>query len=360
MSNSRSRHIESINNLIKNKKNYYWLKNKNIALFCDTTTRESLKKTTKLLTKNRFQIKKIYLIKKDSEERIHYKNINIPIIEWNPTSTNNNTKIILNNIDAILFNAKGNGLRGDICFNALLKIMEINQKYNKKIVILDQPNPVSKYMEGPGQIPFQHGLTTGELAKYFNQHVLKKTQSLFVVPMIGWKRKNQKEANPEKNLFKILNKIKPINLNIDNKTAATSILFTKDSLTPWEINHLKKICTSIGLNCEKFSHTNKNKVEFVGLKINNIQNTSKFSYFNPIITIANFLKNRKNIKLKYSDSFNKMLASKEATDFLNNDINLNDFKAKTRRTLQDFYAKTKGLMLYKPYPEINNIKIIKI
>lgn len=360
--NTKTEYITSLENLIKNKASFYWLKNQNLALFCDNIDTKAIN----TLIDNRFKIKTIYLINNslnllDKNQNLISKNIKI--LNWD-NYQKDNIKINFKNIDSIVFNIKNTGFRGDNCFNNLLEIMELNQKLNKKIVILDQPNPVAKYIEGPGQIPLQHGLTTGELAQYFNNYVLKKPVNLSVIPMIGWQRANYidaTEGTQQKVLLSLLNEITPINLNLDNTLASQALLLPKNSLTPWEIDRLKKIFSKFGLDSQNYFYKDiKNNIELSGVKINKINDLNNFSYFNSMLTVATFLKNRKNIKLNYSDSFDKILASKETKDFLTDNINFEAFRNQTEKSLQKFYTKSKGLMLYKPYPEINNIKILKI
>ncbi|KKP24173.1 MAG: hypothetical protein SZ59_C0002G0019 [candidate division TM6 bacterium GW2011_GWF2_28_16] len=356
--NTKTEYITSLENLIKNKASFYWLKNQNLALFCENIDTEIIN----TLINNRFKLKQVFILN-NNNNNIKILNKNIKILTWD-NYQKNNIKSIFKNIDSIIFNVKNTGLRGDNCFNNLLELMELNLKINKKMVILDQPNPVAKYIEGPGQIPLQHGLTTGELAQYFNNYILKKPINLSVIPMIGWQRANyidNTENTQQKMLLSLLNEIKPINLNLDNTLSSQALLFPKNSLTPWEINRLKLIFSKFGLDSQNYFYKDiKNNIELSGVKINKIHDLNNFSYFNSMLTVATFLKNRKNIKLNYSDSFYKILASKETKDFLMDNINYETFRNKTEKSLQDFYVKSKSFMLYKPYPEINNIKILKI
>ena len=96
------------------------------------------------------------------------------------------TETILNNTDIIMFAIQDSGMRHYTYISTLLRVMEAAQKYNKKVIVLDRPNPLGARMEGPlvepdltsfisiASIPLRHGMTIGELARYFNQHVLEK------------------------------------------------------------------------------------------------------------------------------------------------------------------------------------------
>jgi uncharacterized protein YbbC (DUF1343 family) len=69
-----------------------------------------------------------------------------------------------------------------------------------KVVVLDRPNPLGgKYVDGPMidegmrsflgyiNVPYCHGMTVGELAKFFNEEYHVGCQ-LTVIPMHGWRR----------------------------------------------------------------------------------------------------------------------------------------------------------------------------
>ena len=83
----------------------------------------------------------------------------------------------------------------------MLCALEGAAQSKKKIVILDRPNPLGGLMEGPlvepelksfisiAPIPLRHGMTIGELARYFNTYVLKQSADLHVVPMRYYNRK---------------------------------------------------------------------------------------------------------------------------------------------------------------------------
>ena len=80
--------------------------------------------------------------------------------------------------------------------------MRAAQKYGKKVVVCDRPNPITGLgVEGNvletaqasfvGQfpIPTRHGMTLAELARMFNEH-FEIGCDLEVVPMKGWVRDN--------------------------------------------------------------------------------------------------------------------------------------------------------------------------
>jgi uncharacterized protein YbbC (DUF1343 family) len=82
----------------------------------------------------------------------------------------------LRNIDFIVFDIQDVGVRFYTYLSSLHEIIEAAAKNNKKVMILDRPNPNDDYIDGPvlnpkfstflgkHPIPLVHGMTLGELA----------------------------------------------------------------------------------------------------------------------------------------------------------------------------------------------------
>lgn len=356
------KYLASIENLIKNKKSFFWLKKFNLALVTDINEVKNIN----LLLKDGFKINKVFVFNQ-SESPLknvfpYLKKINAPVFQLNLDE--NNFIEQFGNVDGIIFNMKSRGIKNDYCFNALLKIMKYVQTQNKRIIILDQPNPLARFIDGPGKIPLQHGLSVGELAQYFNKYVLDKKIKLMVVPMVGWQRKN--DAKNVSNLYKenilsILNEIQPINNSLDNLLVKDSVLLKKGSLSDWEIDFLNKIFSKLGFSSKVYSYFNKkNKTYFKGVKIKPNNEIKNFSIFNSALTVARFLKNRKSLKLRYSDYFDEMIGTQVTKDFLNDKIGFDKLKKETESSLKVFYNKSKKVFLYEPCPLINDVKLIRL
>jgi uncharacterized protein YbbC (DUF1343 family) len=118
---------------------------------------------------------------------------------------------ILRNLDALVFDLQDIGTRTWTYVGAMVYSMRASARVHKPIIVLDRPNPITGYIiEGPvlesslanpedpapgrpGQafalwpMPLRHGMTIGELARYYND-VLKIHADLHVVPVQGWRR----------------------------------------------------------------------------------------------------------------------------------------------------------------------------
>jgi uncharacterized protein YbbC (DUF1343 family) len=106
----------------------------------------------------------------------------------------------LADLDAIVYDIQDIGARFYTYESTMGYFLEAAAKAHKEIFILDRPNPIGGvYVQGPladpgsesfvsyGQFPVRHGMTVGELARFFNGE-RSIGANLTVVPMEGWMR----------------------------------------------------------------------------------------------------------------------------------------------------------------------------
>jgi len=86
----------------------------------------------------------------------------------------------LRDVDVMLFDIQDAGARFFTYISSMHEVMEACAKNNKPLIVLDRPNPLGDYVDGPirkdgfksfvglHQIPVVHGLTVAELAKMIN------------------------------------------------------------------------------------------------------------------------------------------------------------------------------------------------
>ena len=111
------------------------------------------------------------------------------------SETREPTEEMLADVDTIVFDLLVTGCRIYTYKYTLSACMRAAQKHKKKIVVLDRPNPLGRAIKGPlldpsrhsfiGEfpIPMQHGMTMGEVARYFHQNI---ACDLEVVELSGW------------------------------------------------------------------------------------------------------------------------------------------------------------------------------
>jgi uncharacterized protein YbbC (DUF1343 family) len=99
--------------------------------------------------------------------------------------------------DAILIDLQDLGCRIYTFITTLLYVLEAAAEHGKTVWVLDRPNPAGRPVEGltlrsgwesfvgAGPIPMRHGLTLGELGRWFVDH-LKLDVDYRVIEMEGW------------------------------------------------------------------------------------------------------------------------------------------------------------------------------
>ena len=107
---------------------------------------------------------------------------------------------VLKTLDALVIDLQDIGSRYYTFIYTMALCMRAAAALGVRVVVLDRPNPIDgvhlegnireeKYSSFVGMFPLptRHGMTPGELARYFNK-VFNLNCDLLVVPMDGWKR----------------------------------------------------------------------------------------------------------------------------------------------------------------------------
>jgi uncharacterized protein YbbC (DUF1343 family) len=110
------------------------------------------------------------------------------------------TAEMLKGIDVIICDIQEIGCRSYTYATTLYYVMEEAAKKNIEVMVLDRPNPLGGLVvDGPMlkernrsflgyiNVPYCHGMTIGELARFFNEEYKVKCK-LKVVPLKGWRR----------------------------------------------------------------------------------------------------------------------------------------------------------------------------
>ena len=110
------------------------------------------------------------------------------------------TPAMLDSVDALVFDIQDVGVRQYTYESTLARCMQAAAEKGIPFVVLDRPNPVGgdiieggildtafRSFVGFYPMPSRHGLTIGELARYFNG-VFAIGANLTVIPVSGWRR----------------------------------------------------------------------------------------------------------------------------------------------------------------------------
>jgi uncharacterized protein YbbC (DUF1343 family) len=108
------------------------------------------------------------------------------------------TAAMMDSFDVLLVDLQDLGCRIYTFITTVRYVLEAAAERGKTVWVLDRPNPVGRPVEGltlrsgwesfvgAGPLPMRHGLTLGELARWFVQ-ALRLDVECQVVPMEGWK-----------------------------------------------------------------------------------------------------------------------------------------------------------------------------
>ncbi len=110
------------------------------------------------------------------------------------------TPEMLKGIDAVIYDIQCTGVRSYTYSTTLYYMMEAAAKLHIEVIVLDRPNPINGLtVDGPMlkeqwrsfigyvNVPYCHGMTVGELARFFNEEYAIGCK-LTVIPMQGWDR----------------------------------------------------------------------------------------------------------------------------------------------------------------------------
>lgn len=135
------------------------------------------------------------------EIKMEYDPDGIPIYPLWGGKSRRPTDEMLKNVDVLVFDIQDIGSRSYTYTANLFMCMEEAAKRHIQVVVLDRPNPINGLMiDGPMlepkffgsfvgymNVPYCHGMTVGELARYYNEEY-KIGCDLHVIPMTGWRR----------------------------------------------------------------------------------------------------------------------------------------------------------------------------
>ena len=115
-------------------------------------------------------------------------------------ATREPTAAMLAGLDVLVYDVQDIGARFYTFISTLYYVLRAAGQHGLPVIVLDRPNPINGIsIEGPliepglesfvgiASIPIRHGLTTGELARFFNA-TFTLGADLTVVSMQGWRR----------------------------------------------------------------------------------------------------------------------------------------------------------------------------
>ncbi len=165
------------------------LKNKKIAVFSNHTGMIGNKHTVDVLIENKLNVVAIFFpehgFRGDADAGEHVSSsvdskTGVPILSLYDGKAGRPSEESMRKFDVLLVDIQDVGLRFYTYYISMVKLMDACAEYNRKMIILDRPNPNGHYVDGPIldmkyksgvgwlPIPVVHGMTLGELALMVN------------------------------------------------------------------------------------------------------------------------------------------------------------------------------------------------
>lgn len=281
-------------------------------------------------------------------------------------------------IHTFIFDIQDSGMRHYTYISTLLNVLKYAASENKKMIVLDRPNPLGKTMEGPlvepelisfisiASIPLRHGMTIGELADYFNAHVLETKADLTVIAMDGYDRHrglDQMHAPLSPNIASkeschgycflgLLGEIKPFDVGVGTPHSFQLISLPASLSLPisfWqELSEHLRYC-GIQASTHQYMHEKKKEL-YHGLRLcmDNINQVNAFNAF--LITVS--LVKKAGITIDFQREFDKAAGSARVRSFFMGNISYQDLVGDVNKDLQLFFQKAQPIFRYAPHPEL--------
>ena len=165
------------------------LKNKRIAIFSNHTGMIGDKHLLDVLLENKFNVVAIFSpehgFRGDADAGEHVSSsvdpkTGVPILSLYDGKLGKPSEASMRKFDILIVDIQDVGLRYYTYYASMCRLMDACAEYNRKMLILDRPNPNGHYVDGPIldmkyksgvgwlPIPVVHGMTLGELALMVN------------------------------------------------------------------------------------------------------------------------------------------------------------------------------------------------
>lgn len=283
-------------------------------------------------------------------------------------------------IDVLIFDMQDAGMRHYTYISTLMKCLESCAEYNKLCIVLDRPNMLGGRMEGPlvepdlisfisiAPIPVRHGLTIGELARFFNKHILQRPAPLVIVPMHNYTRTIHGTAcfkkalspnltNPQACLgysfLGLLGEVSPFNVGVGTRHAFRVIMVPTSVHVPTNTwSQLQNLLTAYTVGSVRLTTVDERthkKVTGVQLQFGDLNMVKTFSLFLDIITLFR----KAGVALVCAATFDKAAGTKALRQAIEQGAPLAPFKHAAQQNAQRFLQRIQSYLLYKPIPHID-------
>lgn len=375
--------------------NQNFIEGKNIGVICNHTSllSDGTHLVDKLLEKDNVNVKAIFTPEHgfkgtaeageliDNNKNL-YKEVPIVSLYGKDRKPGKET---LKDIDLLIFDIQDVGARFYTYISTLYYVLEAAGENKISIIVLDRPNPIGGiYVDGPvleskfksfvgiAPIPITHGLTVGELAKYFVGEKLIsswKNVSLTVINCKNWKREipnefNSKWNSPSPNINSLETALiypgtcllEGTNISEGRGTHFPFIQFGAPFINSQQVIEKLNLLKVDGAEFQPVSFTPENieamatnpKFENTvcnGIKVN-IIDSNKFESVKFGVKLLHVLVRLYGDKLKFNNSFDRLAGTDVLKKQLENKIEPDQIFASWQSDLSKFNKKRNKYLLY--------------
>jgi uncharacterized protein YbbC (DUF1343 family) len=337
------------------------------------------KRTVDMLVKKGIPIKAVFMSQYNqmstacnvASNTVYVSDAHIPLVHWYDVRDQERKEQYLRTVDMVVFDVPGSGLQQQDA-PLLLDVMKAARACGKKLVILDRPNGLGSFMEGPIHhetnnkrlvVPERHGMTTGELAHYLNKYVMTSPVAMRVVPMENYHRhaviaqENESKSVPLHSEYscsfvKLLSEVAPFDIGLGTDKAYQCILLP-DSLgfSKEKWYRLREILVTHGIEskfCLLQSACTSDACSGLALFIRDI---TTFSSLSALLAVLSFFKHE-GVELSFSSHFDAVVGSSKVREFFQGAIGRQVLEHEVNNELLSFFDRAKTACMYMPLPKL--------
>lgn len=282
----------------------------------------------------------------------------------------------MRNLDVLIFDVQDSGMRHYTYISTLFELLKASAAYKKELIVLDRPNPLGVVMEGPlvdkelysfisiAPIPVRHGMTVGELARFFNQHMLTNPATLHVVPMRNYTRNQgilaadhfalspnitNRAACYGYSFLGLLGEVRPFHTCIGTDKTLQCIMLPSDMVSDKVWRDMQQLLRSHNIASVPYAYTHgQTKKSYKGLHMS-IADINNVSSWNVLLAVLQHVK-KAGVQLIFSPAFDRAVGTRNVQACLMGHVSVHELQQSISKQLEQFYTQVRPLLMYVPHP----------
>lgn len=281
---------------------------------------------------------------------------------------------MLDQLDLLLVDLPDIGIGYVYTISILFEAIHAAAAQELPIIILDRPNLLGQKVEGslcyvshlPIKLPIRYGMTTAELAQYYNTHVLHGAAHMHIVPMSDYHRLHSASLHtailPHVNqlhsvygfsICGILTQVAPFDIGLDTDYPYSCIMLPQSVQFPEQRWYqLQMMLRQLGVKNSFCRHFSRRKNEICrGLRFH-ISDVDQVDSFKVLLMVLEFFK-RSGVMLAFSDYFDDAVGTPLVRQYLQGKVSKKMLTNTINSDLESFYRKAFGAFMYHPLPQVS-------